>query len=119
MCIKIVRSHEEVEFNPSELLESQVRGAKQVVIDYDMNDTKIQSFMDQIDRIIKTGVSCQMNIKVQANNSLLGYRLEKKAKKISKELDINEAIKTIVSNHSETDRKLEELSEMCMGRINE
>ena len=119
MCITIVRSHEEVEFEPSQPLEYQVRGAKQVVISYDPDDGGIQSFMEQMDRIVKTGVSCQMNIKVKSNNSLKSYQFERRVEEASKDLDLNEVVKTLVSNHLETDRKLSEISEMCMGKTNE
>jgi hypothetical protein len=114
MCITIVRSHEEVEFEPSQPLEYQVRGAKQVVISYDPDDNGIRSFMEQMDRIVKTGVSCQMNIKVNNNSYLNGQKLDRQLKKLSVDLDVNEVVKVLVNNHLETDRKLNEISEMCL-----
>jgi len=116
MCVKIVRSHEEREFNPSEPLEQQVRGAKQVVINYKPNDAQLEAFMDQIDRIIKNGISCQMNIKVNSNNTLKGYQVERKIEKALQELDVNEAIRLLVTSHSETDKKLEVMEELCSKR---
>ena len=68
MCITIVRTHQEVEFDPNELLELQVRGAKQVIIDHSRDDGRIQAFMEQIERIVKTGVGCQMNIQVKSRS---------------------------------------------------
>lgn len=119
MCIKIVGTHGESEFEPSELLEYQVKGAKQIVIDYSPDDDRIQSFMDQMDRIIKNGVGCQMNIRVNSNNSFVGHQFKKKMEEASKDLNLNEVIKTMVSNHSEIDRRLGELSQICLEKVNE
>ena len=115
MCITIVRSHEEVEFTPDEPLEYQVRGAKQVVINYKPEDSSIEKFMEQMDRIVKNGISCQMNIKVNNNSYLNGYKFERKLEQANKNIEVNELIKTLVSNHYETDKKLGEISEMCFG----
>ncbi len=114
MCIKIIRSHETVEFEPLELLEQQIGGAKQVVIDYDPDDSRIQCFMEQMDRIVKTGVGCQINIKVNNNKHLNGIKLDRQLKKFSVDLDVNEVVKTLVNNYSETDKRLSEIQEMCL-----
>lgn len=114
MCIKIVRSHEEVEFEPTEPLEYQVRGAKQVVINYDPSSEQIRSFIEQMERIVKTGVGCQMNIKVNSNNSLSGYRFERQMSEASKNLDLNEAVRSLVNTYSETDKKLHEMQQICL-----
>lgn len=119
MCIKILRSHGEFEFEPTEPLEYQIRGAKQVVIDYDPSDSRIECFMAEMDRIVKTGVSCQMNIKVNSNNYIKGHQFKKKIEDASKKLDLNEVVKIIVNTHADADRKLSEMSEMCLGRIDE
>jgi cell fate (sporulation/competence/biofilm development) regulator YlbF (YheA/YmcA/DUF963 family) len=117
MCIKIVHSHQEVEFEPTEPLERQVKGARQIIIDYSPDDARIQSFMDQMDRIVKTGVSCQMNIQVKPNNTLNAYRFERKVEKAKKELDLNQAVAMLVKNQSETDQKLCELESICSRGI--
>ena len=117
MCIRIVRSHEEVEFEPSEPLEYQVRGAKEVVISYDPEDTRIQSFMDQMDRIVKSGVGCQMNIRVNSDHSLSAYRFERQLNEASYDLDLNKAIKILVSTHNETDKKLSEMQQLCLRGV--
>lgn len=113
MCITIVRTHEEVEFAPNEPLEYQIKGAKQVVINYDPTDSSIEQFMEQMDRIVKNGVSCQMNIKVNNNNFLNGYKFERKVEEANRNIEVNEVIKTLISNHYETDKKLCEISQMC------
>lgn len=117
MCIKIVKTHEEVEFEPNEPLEYQVRGAKQVVINYDPDDDRIQSFMDQMGRIVKSGVSCQMNIKVNSTNSLKSYQFERQLEEASKNLQVNEAITMLVKKQHETDKKLSEMQQICFRGI--
>jgi len=116
MCVKIIRSKEEVEFNPQEPLEQQVRGAKQIVVNYDPEDKRIQSFMEQVERIVRTGVSCQMNICVKPNNTLAGLRVERQFEMFNEELKMNEVVKALVKSHHETDKRLMEMSEMCLGR---
>jgi len=117
MCIKIVRSHDQFEFDPSEPLEYQIKGAKQVVIDYSPDDSRIQSFMDQMDRIVKSGIGCQMNIEVNSNNSLQCYRFERQIEEASKDLNLNEAIKVLTLCHQEADRKLSEMKQICFKEI--
>ena len=120
MCIRIVRHKEESSYDPTIPLEQQVRGAKHVVVDYDPNDSHMKGFMDEIERIVKNGISCQMNIKVNAKNTLDGFRFERRINKITKDLDINEVIKSLVMIHAQTDDKLKEISEMClMEKVNE
>jgi hypothetical protein len=117
MCVKIVRNKETVEFDPSQPLEEQVRGCKQVVINYKPEDSQLQSFMEQFDRIIKTGVGCQMNIKFSANNTLDGIRTERKIDHLSKALEFNEVIRAVATIHHETDKQLTELSQLCIREV--
>lgn len=117
MCIKIVHTHDEFEFEPGKLLEQQVKGAKQIIIDYKPNDTRIEAFMDQMGRIVRTGVSCQMNIQVKSNNTLSGYRLGRQIDKAINNLELNEVVKSLVNSYSETDRKLQEIQEFCMKGV--
>lgn len=113
MSVKIIRSKETLEFNPSLPLEEQIRGCKQVVIDYAPNDTCVSAFIEQIERIAKNGVSCQMNIKFNSNNSLAAYRAERRVNLHQSELEMNEVIKKMVTFHHEATRSLAELSQMC------
>ncbi len=114
MCIKIVRPEEQKEFNPSEPLERQVEGAKQILVSYDPVDPKIGSFLNEMERLCNSGISCNVEIKVNTNNYLNGIRFERKIERIKRKLDVNEVVKAIVNNHLETDRKLNEISEMCL-----
>jgi hypothetical protein len=117
MCIKIVTSHDQFEFDPSEPLEYQVKGAREVVIDYSPDDSRIQSFIDQMDRIVKNGVGCQMNIKVNSNNSLKSYQFERQVAEASRNLEVNEAISMLVRNHKDVDKRLENMTQLCLKSI--
>jgi hypothetical protein len=113
MCVKIIGT-EEVEFNPTESLEQQMMGAQEIIIDFDPLDEKIDYFVDKIEKMADTGIGCQANIVVNANNCINGMKLERKMEKIKQKLDVNEIIKGLCNFHAETDRKLCELSEMCL-----
>jgi hypothetical protein len=119
MCIKIIRNKEECLYDPEIPLEEQVRGAKQVVVNYDPTGSATDTFVAQLERIVKSGINCQMNIKVNANNTLNGYRLERKIEQYSKEIDVNEIIHTLVKGQCQSDKILNEMSELCLGRENE
>lgn len=116
MCVKIIGS-QELEFNPSKSLESQVLGAKEIVINYDPSDSKIDSFITQVEKMIKSGISCNVDFKVLANNSLNGIRLERYLEKLKLKLEVNELAKNITISHYNTDRKLSELSKICLREI--
>lgn len=119
MCIKIIRTENQKELNLLEPLERQVQGADQILVNYDPLDPKVSYFLDEMERLCKFGISCNVEIKVNTNNYLNGIKFERKISKIKKKLDVNEIIKGLTKFHSETDRKLTELSKMFMGKMDE
>lgn len=114
MCVKIICTDHEHEFNPNEPLELQVMGAKEIMVSYDPEDTKIDFFVDQMERIVKNGIDCEFDISVDPKNDLNGFRLRRKLEKLKLNLDINEAVKKLTVFHSETDKKIREIAEMCL-----
>lgn len=113
MCIKIVRPLAEQEFDTSFPLEQQIAGANEIIIDFDPLDKKIDYFVDKIEKMADTGISCQANIVVNSNNHINGIKLERQMEKVKKKLNVNEVIKGICNFHADADRKLVELSEIC------
>lgn len=109
MCIKIVRTKEEVKYDSSMPLEEQIRGSKQIVINYEPNDTSVGVFLGEINRLCKSGISANLNIKVINNNFIAGAMVKKQVNEVAEDLEINDLIKLMVTSHSETDKKLEEL----------
>src|ERR1019366_1504888 len=100
-------------------LENQLVGAKEIFISYDPQDPKIDSFVGQIQVMVKNGVNCGAEIKVEANNYLRGFKLERTLKKLKNKLDMNEAVKGLCLFHANADRQLCEISQMCLGKTDE
>lgn len=121
MCIKIIGS-EEKEFNPKQPLEQQIENAHRIVVDYDPQDPNVIniSFLhSQMIRLYKNGISCNVDIKINPNNSLHGMKIERQFEKIKLAFDTHEFIKNLAKFQYENDRKLSEMSEMCLGKIDE
>lgn len=119
MCIKIIKSEAEQEFDMSEPLEYQIRDAKEIIVSYDPVDPRINSFMDEMERFCANGISCNVAIKVKSNNYMNGIKLERKLETLKRKLDVNEVVKGLTRFHAEADKKLRELHEMCLEKINE
>lgn len=118
MCVKIIGITEH-EFDPKIPLESQIKDAKEIYVNYDSCDLKIESFLGQMEMMAKNGISCNAEIVVNPNSDLDGFRFERKINKIKKKINVNEIAKSLTILHADTDRKLNEISEICLGRVNE
>lgn len=120
MCIKIICSDHEHEFNPSMSLSAQVVGAHEIKVSYEPNESdKIDNFVGQIECMVRNGASCNVDIKVKTNNHLDGIRLERKLDTLKRKLEVNEVVKELTKYHINTDYKLEEMRNMCMEKSNE
>src|ERR1700677_5236594 len=108
MCVKIIGS-QELECDPNEPLELQVSDAKEVIVNYDPIDPKIDYFVEEIERFVKNGISFTADIKFNPNNSLNGIRLERKLEKLKIKLGVNEIVKSLSNSHNYTDKKLCEI----------
>lgn len=118
MCIKIIGDTEQ-EFDPKCPLENQVLGAKEIIVDYDPCDLKLMSFVGQMELMVKNGVSLNADIKFNANNNLDGIRLERYIDKLKIGFETNEIFRKLSILYSTTDKKLSEMSEICIGKANE
>jgi hypothetical protein len=119
MCIKIICSDHEHEFDMAMPLEQQIVGAKEVVVSYDPEDPKIPSFVGQIETMVKNGNSCGAEIKVDAKDTFSGMKLKRYLGTLKIALDTNEFIKKLSTFHYDADHKLGELSKMCLGETDE
>jgi hypothetical protein len=97
-------------------LEDQLDHANRIVIDYHPDDSSIEKFVDEVERICKSGISCNMNIEVSTNNILNGQRVKRKTKELEFDLKMNDLIKLMAMVQSHTDKRLEEMSELCLRR---
>lgn len=113
MCIKIIRADNEVKYDISIPLEDQIKGSKQIVVDYEPNDPSLGKFLGEIERFCKTGINRNLNIKVKHNNSVMGSKIRSRMKEFANDLNLNEIIRFLSLTYSETDKKLEELANMC------
>lgn len=116
MCIKIISLNESLPYDLNKPLEEQIRGAKQVVINYEPNDPSIEKFLDEVERVCQNGIGCQFGISVVHNNHLFGAKIKKKAAFLENGLNVNDLIKMMALEHSEIDRKLEALANFCTQR---
>ena len=115
MCIKIIRTQESQEFNPFEPLEYQVTDAKEVVVNYDPQDPTVDNiglFVDQMERLCRNGISCNVDIKVNANNHLDGIKIERRIDNLKRKLDINEVVKGLTTYQAIADRKMAKILEL-------
>lgn len=116
MSVKIFYGNKSALYNPNKCLETQLKGSKEVVIDYDPKDSSIEKFIDGLEKLCDSGMSNTLNLKVVHNNHIEGASTRKKAGELEKSFDVNRLIKMMASSYSEMDKKLEELSEMCSGK---
>lgn len=116
MCVKIVRLKETTEYDITRPLEEQIRGSKQIVVNYNPQDPAIDQFLSEVERLCKNGVSASMNIQFNHNNYLVGAKLGREVKKLAKDLDLNEVIKLMALSQADADKKLEEMSQLCSKR---
>ena len=118
MCIKIVKAANEYEYeyDINTPLEDQVGGSNKIVIDYHPEDPSIEKFVGEVERICRNGVSCNLNIEVLTNNILKGAKIKRQAKALEFDLKLNDLIKLMTMAQSCADKKLEEMSELCLKR---
>lgn len=114
MCVKIIGEVEQ-EFDPKQPLEQQIVNAREIVVNYDPVDSKLPFLVNQMEVMVKKGVSFKPQIKFNANNNLNGIRLERQIDRLKKAFEANEFIKQLAISYSVTDKKLSEISEMFKG----
>jgi len=112
MCVKIIKCSHEIPYDAERPLEEQIHGSEQIIVNFQPEDPEIKKFLDEVERICQTGVSCNLNILVRTNNMLNGARVKRRAKELESQIMLNDAIKLMALAQAEVDKKLEELSEM-------
>lgn len=116
MCIRIIKSDEEIKYDSSKPLEEQLCGSQHVVINYEPKNTDIDRFTEEVERMCKMGTSINVNVQVMHNNNIKGIKAKKRVGRLMKDLELNEAVKLLVNLQSNTDKKLEELADFCHKR---
>ena len=113
MCVKIVTAEEDHAFDVSRPLEEQVIGCKQIIVNFVPHDPQVEKFLDEIERFTKTGVVCNLNIKVIHNNEILGAKAKRQTNQFKEDMSLNELVKMMALTYDRTDRALEEIFNMC------
>ena len=116
MCVKIIKSKKEIPYDTNVPLEDQIVGCTKVLVDFKPNDPQLEKFMDEIERFAETGLNFKVNVQVIHNAQILGAKIKKQVKKVQKDLSVNEIIKLFALTFDNSDRKLEEISNMCFGK---
>lgn len=116
MCVRIIGNGVEYKYDSSRPLEEQVCENKQVIIRYESKDPDIESFIGEMERLCKNGISTNVKVEIQHGNNIKGIRAKKRLKRLTKDLDLNEAIKILVNLQRKTDIALEKLSNFCRER---
>ena len=76
----------------------------------------MEVFLSEMEKLAKTGVSCNVSLDVSHNNYITGAKAKRQIERLKKDLDLNEAIKILVNIHSELDKRLESISVFCRER---
>ena len=114
MCINIINQESENKYNSKVPLEEQICDSSHVVINYDPKDCfEVDRFISEMKRLRDTGISVSFDVTVHPNKHVHGMRTKKDARKLAKDIGINEVIKLLVTLHHTMDKTLEELSSLC------
>ena len=116
MCVKLVTSEKQVEFDTQKPLESQMKGLQKVVINYAPFDEQIKKFIQEIERFSNSGISFSFDVEVNHNSKLTGFKTQGKLDKTKSDITFNEIIKLIDLTHQCADRKMSELVNYCIGK---
>lgn len=116
MCVRIIwDTHSEL-FNSSLPIGGQLVNAKEVFIDYHPYNPDIQDFVSKLNNVCDFGFSSKVEINFDSNNYLEGFKVEREIESIKRKIEINSVVKEISKLHSITDKKLNELSNFCLGK---
>jgi hypothetical protein len=115
MCVNIVTQKRKIKYNTDKPLEEQIGKCNRVVVDYNQEDKDVLIFMKELERIVKNGISVDLNVQVIHNDNIKGFRAKKRIDKLKNDLDINDIIKYMVKSQKEVDEKLNDLINCCVG----
>lgn len=116
MCIRIIKPGEEFQYDSTKSLEEQLCGSQHVVINYEPKNNDIDRFSDELEKLCKRGTSINVSVDVVHNNHIKGAKAKKRVGRLMNDLNLNEAVKLLVTLQSKVDRKLEELADFCHKR---
>ena len=116
MCIKLIKNNEEVSYLKEVSLKDQLPGTKEIVIDYNPEDSSLGYFLDEIENYTRNGTLFNYKIKVLNNNHISGMKTKKKIASLQKDFQVNDLITKMVDCYEKTDKTLEELALCCLSK---
>jgi len=114
MCVKILKNNTEVSFDPEKEFMPQVNGAEKVVVNYQPKDKEVMGFIKCMEQCVKLGVNPNIKLQVNYDNQIEGARAKRKLKKALNDINLNEIVKLMVFAQNSVDKKLEEISSLCL-----
>lgn len=113
MCVKIINNGLVTKYDVGKPLEVQLLNSDRVVINYEPADADINTFVREMKRIAVKGISTTVNLEISHNNHLKGIKTKKQLNRLVKNIEVNEAIKLLVTLQSNTEKALEEMANFC------
>lgn len=110
MCVEIIKPENQQSYRPELPFDIQICGCQEVLIDCGTNCHKVSSFLDEVEKICKSGQSLPITIRLADNTDL---KLFKKTKQLNHDLLLNDIVSKAVLIHKNADDKLKELYDMC------
>jgi hypothetical protein len=114
MCIRIVNSNSENQYDTDVPLENQLTEFSHIRIEYEPKDPSLNRFLSEMQRLCKIGISTNVSVNFLHNNHLSGIKAKRQITKLAEDLNVNQAIKLLTKLQANTDRKLREMSEFCL-----
>lgn len=116
MCVTMVRDNIACSYDPQGDFLEQAENCTEVIIDYLPEDGIIKKFLQEVQKCAKNGIKLDLNVKVNYGDYLSGFKTKKEIKRALSDISLNEIVKLLTISQHNAEKKLEELSLMCLNR---
>jgi hypothetical protein len=116
MCVVMVKNNIRCSFDPQGDFMEQTKGCTEVVVHYKPEDKEIEKFLQEIKKCAQNGIRLDLSVKVDYDNYLSGFKTKKEIKAAMNDIRLNEVIGLLALSQHSTEKKLEEISSMCVNR---
>lgn len=111
--MKILKENLEIKFDITAEFIPQVKNST-IVVNYEPEDKEIAYFLNCMEQCVKLGINPEINLKVNYNGYLPGFKVKKQLKRAMNDIHINDIVKLMVFSQSIADKKLEELTSLFL-----
>lgn len=117
MCVKIKTLSNSTLYRSDIPLVDQIKESNEILVYYKMEkDEDVELFIEELERMLRSGVDFDMKVKVIHNNHLNGARAKKKIERLLKGFQVNTVVKHAVKNHANIDRELKDMVNTMSAR---